>query len=650
MQVPHCRATVKVRLPEFNIFNNIVLITILSRNKELHMKSFLKYACVLAFVLAPKAYSQAPEILITPNRFEQKASNNTRSVEVITSEQIEKSNQRNIIDLLRKSVGIDIVQTGALGRAASTFIRGAESDHTLILIDGIRVNDPNVGSFDLADLQLDNIERIEIVKGASSVSYGSEAIGGVINIVTKESKGASFKALGGSFGTHSEQITIGQKTEVFSNSFSASYLSSDGLSAATPSTEDDAYENISISSRHKLRLNKNTFLNLHNRAILSKTELDGFEFGVGPVDDLNFEQNRDLVTTGLSLDSKLSEATKLKAKLSYSNERLTGSDPDTSFNNFDIRGENTYASLSLSNTLKDFITDTEILGTLGVDYLNRQGENQGNFDNTRDTISFWTDNSISYQNFILNLGIRIDDNSDFGNEVTYSASSRYNLDSLGSNFHASFGTGFKAPSFNELFFPNFGNPELDAEESTSYDLGLKYYLSKKANFDVTLFYNDFDNLISFDSSTFLAENISDARARGVESVLNYDICPGLSMNLNYVYNDTKDENTGFALARRARHKAGVQFFVEPADNLDLTFSYRLVNSRRENDGSRLDNFELADLSMNYSLGNSLDNSFLSKGTKLFLRLDNLFDEDYSEVAGFATAGFSAFAGIEIKAF
>ncbi len=581
------------------------------------------------------ANSQTPEILITPSRFEKKQEDNARSVEVIDSEIIEKSNSRNVLDLIRKTVGIDIVQTGGLGRAASAFIRGAESDHTLVLIDGIRVNDPNVGSFDLSDLQLDNVDRIEIVKGASSVSYGSEAIGGVINIITKEASktGLSLKALGGSYGTHSEQINIGQSNEIFSNSLSASYLSSDGLSAATPSTEDDAYENISISTQHKVRLNENTFLKLNNRALFSKTELDGFEFGVGPVDDLNFEQKRDLFTTGLALDSKLSDSTKLKSQFTYTNERLTGIDPNTQFNNFDIRGENTFATIALSNQLNDFVN-----ASVGVDYLNRKAENQNNFDESRDTVSFWTENSFSYQDLIFNFGLRYDDNSDFGSATTFSLSSRYQYASNGSNIHSSIGTGFKAPSFNELHFPNFGNPDLDVEESRSYDLGVKHYLNKKINFDITLFYNDFDDLISFDSETFLAANITSSSAKGVEAILNWEVHPKLDMSLNYVYNDTKDDSTGLSLARRARHKAGVQLFARPSEKIDFIFSYRLVNNRRETNGERLDNYEVADLSANYAI---------DENTKFFLRLDNLFDENYAEVPGFAVADFSAFAGVEI---
>jgi vitamin B12 transporter len=589
------------------------------------------------------AQNDVPEILITPSRFKKKSKQNSRAVQVIDSEQIKRSNSRNVIDLLRRSVGMDVVQAGGLGRSSSAFIRGAESDHTLVLIDGIRVNDPNVGSFDLADLQLDSIEKIEIIRGASSAAYGSEAIGGVINIITKElTKEASGKVnlQGGSYGTHSESLNLSDGGDSLANSLSLSYLGSDGISAANGSrgnSEKDQYENISLSTRSKLKTSEKTNISLNTRSLSSKTDFDGFDFTVGAIDDPNFYQKRDLVTAGLFLESELAPTLNLKSEINFTNEKIEGKDTNDVFNNYNIRGENRFASLAIS---KEF--DKNNLTSLGFDYLNRKAVNKTNFVQHRDTVSFWAEHTLTiFEDFTTNVGVRAERNNDFGSVFVYDVSPMWRLDTLGSNLHSSIGTGYKAPSFNELYFPNFGNADLDPEKSRSYDLGIKKYLCESMWLDTTFFYNDFEDLITFDSTTFLAANIAEAKAKGVETQVGYEFSKMSGVNFNYVYTDTKDKSTGMSLARRARHKAGIQFYLSPIENLDLSTSFTLANSRRESTREKMDNYELVDLSMSY---------WLAQNRKLFLRADNLLDEDYEELPGYGVAGFSVYAGVEFGLF
>ena len=604
---------------------------------------------VVDFALAQSAkisspeVQEVPEILITPSRFKKKKEENSRVVQVIDSAQIKRSNARNVIDILRKAVGVDIVQAGGLGRSSSAFIRGAESDHTLVMIDGVRVNDPNVGSFDLADLQVDSIEKIEIIRGASSAAYGSEAIGGVINIITKEptsKTSASARVQGGSYGTHSEQLDFATGGETLSSGLTLSYLGSDGISAANSSRgnpENDPYKNISLSTRNKLQISEKTKLNFNLRVLKAKTNFDGFDFNVGAVDDPNFYQDRTLTTSGVVLESELTKGLDLKSEVSLSNEQIEGKDGNDVFNNYKIRGENRFASLALSNKFNQ-----SNVTAIGVDYLNRRAVNTGSFGRQRDTVAFWAEHTLTIlKDFTTNFGVRSEQNSDFGSAFVYDLSPIWHFDQLGSNVHSSVGTGFKAPSFNELYFPNFGNPNLDPERSKSYDAGIRKYLSKSVSTDVTMFYNDFQDLITFDSTTFLAANIAKARARGVESQLDYKITDSTGVNLNYVYTDTEDKNTHLALARRARHKAGLQFYTRPFEKLEIATSFTLANSRRESNGQKMDNYQLVDLNLSY---------FLAQNRKVFLRIDNLLDKKYEELVGYGVPGFSAYVGMEVGLF
>ncbi len=579
-------------------------------------------------------------LVITANRYPTSIEKVGSSVTVIDEEEIEKRNQNAVLELLKTTPGLEVAQIGGPGRTASIFIRGAESDHTLVLIDGVRSNDNTNGQFDFANLKAENIERIEVLRGAQSVLYGSEAIGGVINIITKTAEdglNGSVSAEGGSHGTQQYKSSISWGSQTLHTATSVSYFKSDGISAAAANRgneEDDSYENFTISNRSGVRFMEDGKADITVRYSNATTELDGFDFDIGPVDDPNSTQENDTLTASLVVTKSITESIIPTIELGFTDNDSKGVDPDTEFNNFSIDNQTQTVT-----TKVDLLMPWEGVVTVGHSYENRKGETKGIFDESRDVNSLFLQKQFGWNDALfLTGGLRYDDDSAFGEEVTYRTTAAYVIDQSGTRLHTSFGTGFKAPSFNELVFPNFGNPDLEAETSWGYDVGVEQELIEdKATLDVTFFHNEIDDLITFDGETFLAANIEKAKILGVESSLALELLEWLDSSWTYTYTDSENETTGGILPRRPRHRGTLQLFAQPTDELQASVSLVLVNSRRDSDRSKMDNYEVVDLAVSYAL---------SEHIKPFLRIENLFDEDYEEVNGYGTLGFSVFAGIQ----
>ena len=578
-------------------------------------------------------------LVVTANRYPTNTDQVGSAHTTISRDEIEARGELTVSEILRQVPGLEVVQTGGLGRTASIFIRGAESDHTLILIDGIRANDNTTGQFDIANLKAENIQRIEIIRGPQSVLYGSEAIGGVINIITRKAEeyGASVVAQGGSFGTQEYRASAQVNEGPVYSSLAASYVQSDGISAANASngnSEGDSYDNFTISNRTGITFLDDGLIETSVRYSTAETELDGFEFGVGPVDAPFFVQETDTLVGSVKIQKSVTDWFTPSVQLGLSDSDSKGNDPDTEFNNFTIDNQSQTVL-----TLLDFSLAEGATFTVGYSYEIREGVNRGNFEERRYVNAFFAQQQLALaENLFLTGGVRYDDDSDFGEAVTFRTTGSYLVDGLGTRIHASYGTGFKAPTFNELFFPNFGNPDLDAETSWGYDVGIEQSIAQGfAVVDVTFFHNEIDDLITFDSETFLASNIDEAKALGYETSLSVYPCDWFDAATSYTYTDSENKATGRILPRRPRHRGVLSLTSRPIEDLQLTATYVLVNSRRDSDMSRLDNYEVLDLSTSYQLTENL---------KPFIRMDNVFDEDYEEVNGFGVAGFSVFAGIE----
>lgn len=596
------------------------------------------------------------EVVVTATKTRVPLKETAASVTIITEEQIQEKKAKMVLEVLDVPA-LDVVQTGGPGGTTSVFMRGSNSNHTLVLIDGVKVNSPTTGLFDFADLTTENIERIEIIRGPQSTLYGSDAIGGVIQIFTKRGKGpptpyVSLEA--GSFESFRESIGFSGSNQQLDYSFSVNRFDTRGFSKASEkagNTERDAYRNTTLSSRVGLSLPRNARLDWTIRYSDAEVDLDGCDplTFFCPVDDPNFVQDTQTLVTSLSLTAPVSNVWDQQLKLSFNQDKLKGTDPDTQDNNYVIntQGRRLYWQHNFTLSELDKIT-------VGYEYEAQIGENQGSpgFDEALVNNAGYALNQLRLTPFFLNLGVRYDDNSRFGKEKTYKAEIAYLIEPTGTKIRAAHGTGFHGPTLNDLFFPGFGNPNLRPEKSSSVEAGIEQKLwHDRVHIGATYFQSRVEDLIVFvfDPMTcvppfapfnFCPVNVQLAKVIGTELEIWTKLFDGMTISGSYTFTAAEDANTGAELPRRPRHKASVVLTLHPLRDLNLQLDVRYV-------GRRFSAAKNTQQLGEYTLVNLIGSYDLTTKVQLFARLENLFDREYEEVSGYQTAGISAYGGVKI---
>ncbi len=610
---------------------------------RLAVRTATVFAIVL-LVLADDASSQATaaeEITVTANRTEVPLAATGSSVTLIQREEIERRHQATVLELLRTVPGLEVVQTGGPGRITSVFIRGGDSAHTLVLVDGVRVNSTSSGGFDFANLKTDDVERIEVVRGPQSTLYGSEAMAGVVSITTRRGRGEPEGWAEVEGGTDDfRQLRAGVTGALDRSDFSLAlgHLHTGGLSTASErrgNTEEDPSTSLSASARVGLGFGEDSRIDLTAVYVDADTDLDGFDFAVGPVDDPNAEQTSRTLTSRLQLETSPASWWRQTLAAAVADERLEGEDPDTLFNNFAIDGRSTQLTSQSDLTLAG-----NNLLTVGLQYEDRETDNHGTFDGSTTLWSGFVQDQWSWRDRLFLTGsLRHDDHSQFGGETTYRVTALHQLGG-GPRLRASFGTGFRAPSLNELHFPGFGNPELKPETSRGFDVGIEQDLPGQGlTLGATYFSTAYRDLIAFDLATFLANNVAEADVEGVEVSLSYAPLAALKLNLSHLYTDSENLDTGRPLARRPRNRSTAAVFFDAGGRLDGTLTVISVRDRIDSDGATMDDYLRVDLTLDYPWGERF---------KVFARAGNLLDEDYEEVPGFTSPGLQVSLGLRAR--
>ena len=583
------------------------------------------------------------EIVVTANRDITGADTVGSSVTVISRQEIELRGKTTIAELLRTVPGVEVARGGGAGQVTSVFIRGGSSSQTLVLLDGLRLNDANTGAYDFANLATDQIERIEIVRGPQSTLYGSEAAAGVIHIVSRrgvagEGGAPTWGALveAGEAGHQRLRAHVQGSTAGGDWQIGLSDESQDGVSAASEARgndEDDPYEITTASARFGWATAAEGRLEFGLRAFDSKVANDGFDFLLGPVDDPNRLQTREGVASSLAWSGRLGRGWRQTVRLGWQDEQLAGSDPDDSFSNFEVESER--FEVDLESDLE--LTERDVL-TVGLAFEERRGASKGNFDETVEIASFYLQNAWSGERLHFTAGLRWDDHSQFGDETTYRLAASWRL-APGTRLHGSWGTGFKAPTLNDLYFPFFGNLDLAPETSETVDLGIEQrWLDGRLRLDLTAFESEFDDLIVFDIVTFLPQNIARAEASGVEASLAWHPTDGLHLMASQTWLATEDLATGTPLPRRPESRTTFQLFFEPFEEWVGSLEWFAVADRVDTGGAAMDDYERLDVALRYQL---------FPGVAPYLRVENLFDEEYEEIPGFTSPGITAVVGVSL---
>ncbi len=588
-----------------------------------------------------------PPVIATATKIEIPRDENAASATVIDAKTIEEKQLRTVLDALRTVPGLDIVQTGGPGGTTSAFIRGGSSSQTLVLIDGVQVNSPTLGQYNFANLTTDNIERIEVIRGPQSTLYGADAVGGVIQIFTKTGRGplsGTFSVEGGSFDSYRESFNLMGSEKRVDYSFSASRFDSKGFSKAEAGSERDGYENTSLSSRIGLHLTETALVDWSVRYSDAKVDVDGFANTApfNPIDNFATQENV-AFSSALSFSSQILESWRQKLQFSYQEEDSEGKDVVPGFNNFKIETQGQTFDWQHDLSLGQY--NNLILG-YESETLSGKNKSTPGFDKTLRNKAIYALNQFRLAPVIFNVGLRLDDSSQFGNKTTYKTELAYLYDATNSKIRATYGTGFRAPTLNDLYFPNFGNTSLKPEESRSFEFGLEQKLMGDAvQFTATYFQTRVEELIVFvfDPNTFIGqpENVQKAKIEGWELGTNLFFSKKISLALDYTRTDTKNKNTGAELSRRPKHKASGTLTLKPIQALSVSLDFRYVGKRFNDTANniRMNDYTVVNLASAYDF---------TKTVQVFARIENLLNRDYQEVNGFATAGFSGFGGVQVS--
>lgn len=473
-------------------------------------------------------------VVVTANRNLTPLREIASSVTVITSDEISLSQKTMVSDLLRSVPGIDVVQSGGIGRSTSVFLRGANSHHTLVIIDGVEMNDPSSpnGYFDFAHLTVDNIERIEILRGAQSVLYGSDAIGGVIQIFSKEGSGKNsikFNSETGTYSTYNESLQLSGSKNNMQYSLSLSRRDSDGFSAtsaAVGSSESDGYRNSSFSANFGYSLSQSYSLGLNLGATNGNADIDK---SFGNLDDPNYYNSAKsrILSLNFGKNSKNSSWS-MNSRLSIMNSKLESKDDYDRINNLDFSVLNseggkvkfeTQFLFEISETVKLTVGEETEKEKYNSSYFSRSI--WGPYADTVKEVKSSTSGLFALSEFSFNnnwfitMGVRVDYHEKFKEVATFRITSAYLFEKQMLKLKANYGTGFKTPSLFQLFHQLYGNPDLSPEKSKSWEVGLEKY---HQNFSIgfTYFDSDLKDLVALDPITFRSVNISKVTSSGTE--------------------------------------------------------------------------------------------------------------------------------------
>ncbi|HEY8052007.1 MAG TPA: TonB-dependent receptor [Steroidobacteraceae bacterium] len=615
----------------------------------------LSYASSLC---AANADEQQP-IVIAATRVPTPVLEVASSITVVTAADIEARQERTFADVLKDIPGVNVVQTGGPGGATSVFMRGTNSNHTKVLVDGIDISDPSnsTGAFDFGQLLTQDIQRVEVLRGPQSGLYGSDAIGGVINIITRSGSGPlqfTGAVEGGTFDTFNQAGTLSGSQDAFHYSASVSHYHA-GSVPVTPldllapgeARNNDYDDNLTFSTKLGLDVTPGFDLGLVARYTDIHVRTTGEDYlpplfvGVPAAEQTaaaTDEYFTRLAAHALSFDGLLDQT----LGLAYTHDRTSTVVPQTpaALNTGERR------KADWQGNLKFDPTETVVLG---AEY-ERDEIDQPIEANVHVTSGYAELQSQLGEHWFSALNARYDDNSLFGSKATWRFAPAWVIADTDTKLKASVGTGFKAPTLSELYqsFPPFffANPNLKPESSTGYDLGIEQGLIRDVlRAGVTAYYNRIRDLITTDVTGTTYANVGRATTQGIESFIAWQPLQTLTLRLDYTFTEASDEVLHQELLRRPKHRASFDTTWQATSawqwNLDVLWVGTWVDGNRDFSVGRLD-------APGYTTLNLATTYDLSPRFALFGRIDNLFDRHYENPVGFLQPSLGVFAGIKVK--
>lgn len=644
------------------------------------MRNLVFYASISVFALAVgtgvSAQEQAgtaddaasPVIVVTANRTAQPIERIGQSVTVIDAAELERRQIQTVADVLRTVPGVSVIRNGGVGTATSVFIRGAESDQTVALIDGVKLNDPSSpgGGFNFGNLLVGNIERIEVLRGPSSVLWGSQAIGGVINMITRaptEELSVNLRVEYGYRNTGQVVGNIAGKAGPLSASAGAGWFRTDGISAfseARGGVERDGYENFGANANVNLALTD--WLSVDARGWYSdgRVNIDGFPPPTFAFGDVNEESRTREIVGYTGVNTALFDG-RFRNRLGFAytdtrrrNIRLGEPETETFAGNgrnerfeyqgiFDI-GEGWQATGGLERETSRFSSSSfgapASMGRARIDSIYGQLV------------------ATPRRGLTVTGGVRHDDHNRFGGATTFGASGVFSPAASGTTLRASYAEGFKAPSLFQLQ-SDFGNQLLRPERSQGWDAGVTQALiGGSLQASATYFRRDSTDLIIFiscprprtgicanrPSGTY--DNVAKARAQGVEIGLTMQPVEALRLQANYTYTDATNRSPGNAnfgrqLVRRPQHSVSTLIDYRWSFGLETgaTLTHVGASFDTASNSRKVEGYVIADLRAAFPVTDRID---------VYGRVENLFDERYETIFRFGTPGRAGYVGVRAR--
>jgi vitamin B12 transporter len=598
-------------------------------------------------------------IVVTATRIPTPESQVASSITVITADDIMASQASTVPDVLKFVPGLNLVQTGGPGGQTSIFTRGTNSDHTKVLVDGIDVSDPsNSTSFEFGHFLTADIDQIEVLRGPQSGLYGSDAIGGVINIITKSGDGPpQFAAAieGGSFQTFNQAASVRGSDEQFHYSFNIEHEHS-GATPVTPPDlllpgdhrNDDYYDNITASTKLGFAVTSTLDFGLVGRYTDTHLRFTSDDFDPVTFASLPSPLSSGSDTTGIygrtfahliSFNGFLDQT----LGFSYTHNRSINITPDSP----DSLATGERIKFDWQGALKFSDSETLLLGaehardsvgqplSAGIDIESGYAELQSKFDDR----------------FFLATNVRYDDNDRFGSKVTFRVAPTYVIPETGTRFKASVGTGFKAPTVSQLFqdFPDFdffANPNLRPESSLGYDVGVEQgFAADTVRVGATYFNIKLHHLITTSADGTTYANIDEATSQGVESFVSYRPWSQLVLRVDYTYTDAQDDGLKLELKRRPKNKATLNATWQTTSalsfNTDVLYVGNWIDVNRDFTIPRLNapGFITVNVAGKYDV---------TRQWSVYARINNLLDRRYEEPIGFLQPTIGLYAGVKAR--
>ncbi|HEX8834675.1 MAG TPA: TonB-dependent receptor, partial [Abditibacteriaceae bacterium] len=581
--------------------------------------------------VAPETNAEAAEkdeanerevlIVVTPTRNPRSLSETTAAVTVISPRQIEQKKPFDITDILRQVPSLQLAQTGSRGKQASVFLRGASPSQTLVLMDGVRVNAPTFGSFDFGTLAVDNIERIEVLRGPQSGLYGADAIGGVINIITKRGTG-EFRTGGrlelGNYSTNKQVFTA--RGDVGKNrlSFSATRLDSEGIRA------NDDYRSIAASMRFDHPLSSRANLAFIGQFDDANLGVPGQIFGVEPDERA---QPRSLFGSIQLTNSAGRRSDKIS--LGFYDRKLKGNDPNNP-------GDTFFGTSSFSDKVATLDAQTAFnLGrhtlTTGLEYRRQRANinNSSNFGPSvyggkTSTKAVFVQDELKSGKLGITLSGRYEDNSQFGGDLNGRFGTAYDLGG-NSRLKAAIGTGFQAPTVDQLYSPFGGNVNLRPVENVTYEVGYERDMPRGGRLETTIFRSRYRDLIGFDAN-FNTLNVDRATGEGLEVSLDQPFGKGFRAVVNGGLLDIGSTNNRNVLRRPKYTAAADLLYRRNKAEFDLgVVSYGRRFDVGQTGAQIFGGYTRVDFTAGYEV---------RPGLKVYSRVQNLLNRRYEEVVGY----------------